>query len=62
MSDKYWEVVESFMGWRVFHIPVEVCPSEQEALDLVDVLEADEYIELHAEENFQVERFELNED
>ena len=52
MSDKYWEVVESFMGWRVFHIPVEVCPSEQEALDLVDVLEADEYIELHAEENF----------
>ena len=62
MSDKYWEVVESFVGWRVYHIPAEVCPSEQEALDLVDDMEADEYTDLHTEENFQVESFELKED
>lgn len=62
MSDKYWEVVESFVGWRVYHIPAEVCPSEQEALDLVDDMEADEYTDLHIEENFQVESFELKED
>ncbi len=62
MSDKYWEVVESFVGWRVYHIPAEVWPSEQEALDLVDDREADEYTDLHTEENFQVESFELKED
>ena len=59
---KYWKVIESVSGWRVYHIPATVCPTEDDALHLVEDCDAYNFIVDEGDDNYQIESTEFKEE
>jgi hypothetical protein len=58
-NSNYFKVVESVSGWRIYHIPTEFCPSEEDARQLVEDCDAFDYIVYEEDDNSYTESIEL---
>lgn len=55
----YFEVVESVSGWRVYNIPTSTCPTEESALELVEELNAFDFLVDDEYDSTSIESIEL---
>ena len=58
-TNSYYKVVESVSGWRIYHIPTEICPSEEDARQLVEDCDAFDYIVGEEDDSSYIETIEL---
>jgi hypothetical protein len=56
---EYIEVVESVSGWRVYHIPTDICPTPEDAEELVNNCDAFDFIVDEQDDSTQIESSEL---
>lgn len=56
---EYFKVIENVSGYRVYHIPTDICPNRQTAREMVEDGDAWDYLDMDEYEQTDIDTIEL---